>query len=130
VNRAQEEKNKELVARFFREFFTGQPDPNINHDALNELVHENYIQHNPLAGHGREGLRNFLVNVYPKMASQALIDSKQLRVNLIADGDLVVRQEVRKDWMLIDIFRNQDGWLMEHWDAWRPEPGIERLPGF
>jgi predicted SnoaL-like aldol condensation-catalyzing enzyme len=130
VSSTLEQKNKELVARFFQEFFTGPADANINHLALNELVHENYVQHNPLAGQGREGLRNFLVNIYPKMATKALVESKQLRVNLIADGALVVRQEVRTEWMLIDIFRIQGGWLMEHWDAWRSEPGIERPPGF
>jgi predicted SnoaL-like aldol condensation-catalyzing enzyme len=51
------------------------------------------------------------------MGAKSWLDSKQLRVNLIADGDWVVRQEVRTDWMLIDIFRIQDGWLMEHWDT-------------
>jgi predicted SnoaL-like aldol condensation-catalyzing enzyme len=32
--------------------------------------------------------------------------------------------------MLIDIFRVGDGLCREHWDAYRPNPGTVRLPGF
>jgi predicted SnoaL-like aldol condensation-catalyzing enzyme len=111
------------------EFFTGPPKQKINQDVLHELVHDDYIQHNPLAGQGPEGLRNFLENIYFNMDS-AMIESKQLFVNMIAEGDMVVRQEVREGWMLIDIFRIKDGQLAEHWDALRPEPGFERPQGF
>lgn len=56
--------------------------------------------------------------------------SEILEINLIAEGDLVVRQEVRKDWMLVDVFRCKDGWLVEHWDALRTAPTMKRIDGF
>lgn len=52
------------------------------------------------------------------------------RSNIIGDGDLVVRQEIRTNGMLVDIFRVRDGRLAEHWDAWRPAKGYERPPSF
>jgi predicted SnoaL-like aldol condensation-catalyzing enzyme len=51
-------------------------------------------------------------------------------VNLIAEGELVVRQELRKNGMLIDIWRVRDGMLQEHWESWRPAEGCWRPYGF
>jgi predicted SnoaL-like aldol condensation-catalyzing enzyme len=51
-------------------------------------------------------------------------------VNLIAEGEFVVRQEIRTHGLLLDVFRVRDGLLREHWDAFRPDPGTERIPGF
>lgn len=120
------EYNKALVARFFKELFIA-PQPNLAF--IEEFVSEDYLQHNPLAGQGRQGLRDFLVNVYPKLrASEAEIASLDMR--LIAEGDLVVAQSLQTRGMLVDIFRIEDGRLVEHWDAFRPAPGAERMPGF
>ena len=117
----QEERNKQVVARFFDEVVMGPGD---NLDLLDELVAEDYYQRNPHAGQGREGLRAFFEKLLPLPARGPET------VNLIADGDLVVRQAIREQGMLIDVMRVQDGMLVEHWDAYRPNPGTERLPGF
>ncbi|MEV7976701.1 nuclear transport factor 2 family protein [Streptomyces sp. NPDC086519] len=129
MSNEQLDKNKELVAKLMHGLFEGENPPQ-NIDVIDELVHENYIQHNPLAGQGPEGLRNFVLEVMPKITPKSMIESRQLAVNLIAEGDFVVRQEVRTDWMLIDIFRVKDGLLIEHWDALRSDPGSERIGGF
>ena len=50
------ERNKKLVERFFREVPYGPGD---NLDVIDELVAEDYVQHNPLAGQGREGVKRF-----------------------------------------------------------------------
>lgn len=119
------EKNKQIVDRFFKEVM--HESTNRDLDKLNELVHENYIQHNPLAGQGRAGLRNFIENVIPTLeGDKRVFQSPLLKINLVADGNLVVRQEIREDWMLVDVFRVEDGWLVEHWEAWHFEPGFER----
>lgn len=127
------EQNKEVVRSFFEELFATPPKP-LNDDFLNEIVHENYIQHNPLAGQGRAGLRKFLLDVYAPSfdteAGQQAAASPRIAVNLIADGEFVVRQEVRKDWMLVDIFRVKNGQLVEHWDALRTEPPMQQWEGF
>lgn len=117
-------RNKAVVAGLF-DIIYGTVD---DIDQLDDLVAEDYIQHHPLADQGREGLRAFLYKIVPepKMLNPANI----LHVNLIADGDYVVRQELRTEGMLVDIFRMKDGLCQEHWDAYRPHEGTQRFPGF
>ncbi|MCK6212119.1 nuclear transport factor 2 family protein [Georgenia sp. EYE_87] len=119
------EANKELVRRFYREVPYG---PGGNLDVIDELLAEDYKQHNPEAGQGREGVKHFFTNVIPVPLTGDLAGEQD--VTLIAEGDMVVRQEVRHNGMLIDIFRIEDGKLAEHWDAWRPAAGYERPPSF
>lgn len=121
------EKNKRIVDRLFKEVMHESTSPNL--DLLDELVHENYIQHNPLAGQGRAGLRNFIENVIPTLeGDKEVFQSPLLKINLIADGNMVARQEIRQHWMLVDVFRVEDGWVMEHWEAWHFGPGMARPP--
>ena len=123
------ELNKEIANRLCVEVFQNFP-PRL--ETIDELVHEDYIQHNPYAGQGRKGLREFAEGLLTN--SRADLDrvnaSEFLGLNLIAEGDLVVRHEIRKDWMLVDVFRCRDGLLVEHWDAFRWAPGVTPLPGF
>jgi predicted SnoaL-like aldol condensation-catalyzing enzyme len=119
------EQNKRVVARLFDEVFYG---PDLNLEVIDEIVADGYIQHNPLAGQGPEGLKKFVTELLP--LPEGLDASGTLEVNYIAEGDFVVRQEIRNHGMLIDIFRVKDGLLREHWDAFRPDPGTDRLPGF
>ncbi|WP_066555845.1 nuclear transport factor 2 family protein [Croceicoccus bisphenolivorans] len=123
----KEARNKEVVRRFFAEIPYGPGD---NLHVIDEIVAEDYVQHNPDAGQGREGLKHFFTNVIPLPIPAWLDASGTVSVNLIADGDFVVRQEVRTHGMLIDIFRVDNGLLKEHWDAFRPNPGTERPPSF
>lgn len=118
------EKNKNVVDRFFKEVMHESKNP--NYDLLDELVHENYIQHNPLAGQGRAGLRNFLINIIPTLGDEVVFQSPLIAINLIADGNFVARHEIRKDWTLVDVFRLEDGRLMEHWEAWHFEESFPR----
>jgi predicted SnoaL-like aldol condensation-catalyzing enzyme len=121
------ERNKLVVRRFFEEVGQGTAD---DLDVVEELVAEDYLQHNPHAGQGREGLRDFFVHILSLPLSERLDPRETLQVNLIAEGDFVVRQELRTNGMLVDIFRVQNGRLQEHWDAYRPAPGADPLPGF
>lgn len=121
------QRNKALVERFFREIPYGPGD---NLDLIDELMAEDYVQHNPLAGQGRQGVKDFFTNVIPLPLTGDLAAEGTLYVNIIGDGDMVVRQEVRTNGMLVDIFRVENGQLKEHWDAWRPAEGFERPPSF
>ena len=119
----QLEKNKQVVSKLF-EVIYGAGD---NLHLLDELVAED-VQHNPNAGQGREGVRRFFQELVPLPYRL-----EPHEVNLIAEGEFVVRQEIRAHayrGMLIDVFRVRDGQVQEHWDAYRPDPGTERLPGF
>lgn len=118
------ESNKRLVERLFDVIY-GTGD---NLHIIDEVVAADYVQHNPLAGQGREDLRQFFEQLVPL---PDWLDSRgTVAVNLIAEGEFVVRQEIRTHGLLIDVFRVRDGLLREHWDAFRPEPDTERIPGF
>lgn len=119
------EKNKAAVTRLFDIIYGASLD---DIALIDGLVAEDYIQHNPLAGQGREGLRGFLHKIVPE--PKELDPADTLWVNLIAEGDYVVRQEVRRNGMLVDIFRVKDGLLQEHWDAFRFAPDARKIPGF
>lgn len=122
---SEAERNKELVRALF-DIIYGTSLEDIAR--IDDLVAEDYIQHNPSVGKGREGLRQLLRRIVPE--PKALSREGTLSVNLIAEGDFVVRQEMRTDGMLVDIFRVEDGRLQEHWDAFRFAPGAKRIPGF
>lgn len=119
------EKNKAAVIALFDIIYGTSLD---DIALIDGLVAEDYIQHNPLAGQGREGLRAFLHQIVPE--PKELDPAGTLAVNLIAEDDYVVRQEMRTNGMLVDIFRLKDGLLQEHWDAFRFEPGARRIAGF
>jgi|SRR3954447_23562216 predicted SnoaL-like aldol condensation-catalyzing enzyme len=116
--------NKRVVERLFDVIY-GKGD---DLDVLAEIVARDYIQHNPAAGQGRAGLESFLRRLVPL---PPWLDARgTVTVNLIAEGDLVVRQEIRNHGMLIDVLRVREGLCIEHWDAFRPDPSTDRIPGF
>lgn len=120
------EANKLVVERFFHEVAHREDG---DFSVMDELVAEDYVQHNPNAGQGREGLREFFTYILTLPREQRITPELSLTVNLIAEGDFVVRQDIRSNGMLIDVFRVKDGVLIEHWDAFRPLPGEPPLPG-
>lgn len=122
----ERERNKQLVRRHFEMVFGDGSDLS----PIDEDVAEDYVQHNPAAGQGRAGLRRFFTETLPLPLPPELGAEGTLEVNLISEGEFVVRQEIRENGMQIDIFRVRDGLLAEHWDAFRPNPGFERPPSF
>ncbi|HET9868625.1 MAG TPA: nuclear transport factor 2 family protein [Nitrospira sp.] len=119
------ERNKELVSALFGIIY-GTSTEDIA--KIDDLVAADYVQHNPSVGQGREGLRQLLLRIVP--GPKELSSQGTLSVKLIAEDDFVVRQELRTNGMLVDIFRIKDGKLQEHWDAFRFAPGAARIPGF
>jgi predicted SnoaL-like aldol condensation-catalyzing enzyme len=126
TNEDRREANKRVVERFFEQVPNGTVD---GLGVLDELVAEDYVQHNPHAAPGRDGLREFFSYILTLPVSQRITYEGSLAVNLIAEDDFVVRQDIRTNGMLIDIFRLEDGLLKEHWDAFRQNPGEEPIPG-
>lgn len=119
------ENNKRAVARLFEVLYGVGDDL----DVLDELIAEDYVQHSPLAGQGRDGVKRFFKEKLIPLPYRL----EPREVNLIPEGDFVVRQELRAhrySGMLVDIFRVEGGLIREHWDAYRPDPGTERMPGF
>lgn len=107
---ASTESNKETVAKLFDAFRAG------NIDAFDDLIVEDYKQHNPLAGDGRQAVKDFF-------AQFGAVDVDVYRV--IAEGDLVAVHSHNKtlDSAGVDIFRfNDEGKIIEHWDVLQQVP--------
>jgi predicted SnoaL-like aldol condensation-catalyzing enzyme len=107
---ASPERNKQTVARVFDAFRAGDVD------AFDDLIVENYVQHNPQAANGLEAVKAFFRPVGP-------VDVDVHRV--IAEGDLVVAHSHYKTFNMagVDIWRfNDEGKMIEHWDVLQAIP--------
>jgi predicted SnoaL-like aldol condensation-catalyzing enzyme len=107
---ATSEQNKQTVARVFDAFRAGDVD------AFDDLIVEDYVQHNPQAGNGLQAVKDFFAPLGP-------VDVEVHRV--IAEGDLVAVHSHYKTFNMavVDIYRvNDDGKIIEHWDVLQPIP--------
>lgn len=114
----QERKNLETVLAFYEKGLN-QKDA----DAALAYVGNRYVQHNPTAPDGPEGFRKFIAFLKEKSpASRGEIKRS------FVDGDYVVlhvhavREPGTRGSAIVDIFKLQDGKIVEHWDAIQPVP--------
>jgi predicted SnoaL-like aldol condensation-catalyzing enzyme len=110
--------NKELVSRFMKDAFIGGDFSNVT----SFISTEKYLQHNPLAGDGLEGLNTFL-----KYLEDNQIDFSYTKLHrVIAEGDFVLTTaEGTYDGQNVafyDLFRLENGLIVEHWDIINPIP--------
>ena len=113
------EKNKKTVVAFFGRAFNDHEPA----DAVAKYVGSRYIQHNPDTPDGAaafvESTKKFIAQ-NPKVS----VDIKRV----IAEGDLVVTHDLvkaspeQRGFAGIDIFRLENGKIVEHWDARQPVP--------
>lgn len=115
----QLEANKAAALGFYDQAFNGK-DPE---GAVGKYVGGYYRQHNPHAADGPEAFIAF-VKWYTTEHPELRVDFKRV----IAEGDLVVvhchittSPEARGD-AVMDIFRFEDGKIVEHWDVVQPVP--------
>ena len=102
------ERNKQTAARLYEAFRRKDLD------AFDDLVAEDYAQHNPQAGNGRAALKEFIAAVGP-------LDVDIHR--MVAEKDLVAVHGHLRTWDMaaMDIFRfGDDGRIVEHWDVLQP----------
>jgi predicted SnoaL-like aldol condensation-catalyzing enzyme len=118
-------KNKELVEAFCNTVF-------VKHDlsTLDQLLREDYIQHNPDVPQGKAGFKQFFETTF-----KAMPDFKYTLKQMVAEGDLVWIYSTTSgthtggEWLevpptgnrlnfdVVDMFRIQDGLIAEHWDV-------------
>ncbi len=115
---AQEEANRQTVLAFYEKGLN-QKDA----DAALKYVGDRYVQHNPGAADGPEGFRKFIAFLRDK-APQSRSEIKRSFV----DGDYVtlhvhsVREPGTRGSAIVDIFKLENGKIVEHWDVVQPIP--------
>ena len=109
--------NKQIVTDAYQRIFG-----DLDVSAIAEFMSKDFVQHNPTIADGPEGVKQ-LVKL---LASQGVPKQKIEFKHVVADGNIVIlhtRYEMAgKEWRFIDIYRVEDGKLVEHWDAMMPMP--------
>lgn len=113
--------NKETVVGFWTQVFRDK-DPQ---GAAAAYLGEKYVQHNPQAVDGAEGLVEF----FGVLAAREP-DFRAELVRVVADGDLVATHSrfvySTATVAAMDFWRLEDGRIVEHWDAIQPVPAQSR----
>ena len=115
---AQEEVNRKAVLAFYEKGLN-QKDV----DAALAYVGDRYTQHNPNAADGPEGFRKFIGFLREKFPNS----HSEIKRSFV-DGDYVilhvhaVREAGTKGSAIVDIFKLENGKIVEHWDVVQPIP--------
>ena len=116
------EANKKTVLEFYEAGLNKK-----DFEAAAKYFGPKYIQHNPGAPDGTEAFEafvNFLKEKFPNSHSEIK--------KVFADGDFVVlhvhavREPGTRGRAIVDIFRLEDGKIVEHWDVAQDIP--EKMP--
>jgi predicted SnoaL-like aldol condensation-catalyzing enzyme len=107
------ELNKKIVKEFY-ELAINKKD----FEAASKYLGPRYIQHNQRAADGADGLKDFI-----RFLRTTFPDAHSQIKRIFADGDFVVlhvhalRGQGTRGVAIVDIFRLQDGKIVEHWDV-------------
>ena len=110
---AQQEANRKVVLDFYEKGLN-QKDA----DAAIALMGNRYVQHNPGAADGPEGFRKFIGFLREKFPNS----HSEIKRSFV-DGDYVilhvhaVREPGASGNAIIDIFKLENGKIVEHWDV-------------
>jgi len=114
----QQETNKKVVVEFYEKAINQK-----DFEAASKYLGSRYTQHNPNAPDGPEGLKTFLQFLKEKFPG-----SRSEIKRVFADGDYVivhvhaVREPGTRGNAIIDIFKLENGKVVEHWDVVQPIP--------
>lgn len=118
ANSPTEEANKKVVLDFYEKGLNQK-----DYDAAAKYFGPRYTQHNPTSPDGPEGFKNFLNFLREKFP-----DSHSEIKQVFADGDYVilhvhaVREKGSRGNAIVDIFKLENGKIVEHWDVTQPVP--------
>ncbi|HSD55024.1 MAG TPA: nuclear transport factor 2 family protein [Burkholderiales bacterium] len=109
----QQETNKKNVVEFYEKALNQK-----DFEAASRYLGPRYTQHNPVAADGPEGLKAFIQFLRDKFPS-----SRSEIKRVFADGDYVIvhvhaiREPGTRGRAIIDIFKLENGKVVEHWDV-------------
>jgi predicted SnoaL-like aldol condensation-catalyzing enzyme len=112
------EANKKVVMEFYEKGLNQK-----DFDAASKYFGPKYVQHNPGAPDGIEGFKAFIALRKEKFPN-AHSDIKRI----FADGDYVILHVHNvpnpgdRGSAIVDIFRLENGKIVEHWDVVQPIP--------
>ncbi len=110
---AEEQRNLDVVLAMFEAVL--RP---LDASRVDEFISPDYIQHSQLAPPGREALKEFLGAIKPQSP-----DATQEIKRSFVDGDhVILHYHVRRrpgdpGFAVVDIFRVENGMIVEHWDV-------------
>ena len=117
--------NKEIVVRFYTAAFIDR-----NLEAARVYLSDDYIQHNPSVKSGAVAFLEFAKGIHARNPNSKIIIKR-----VIAENDLVVLHMLNKprpegpEMAVVDIFRVENGKVIEHWDVKQEVPTIESVNG-
>jgi len=115
----REEQNKKTVVEFYEKAINQK-----DFEAASKYMGPRYTQHNPMAADGPGGFQGFLQFLRARYP-----DSHSKIKRVFADGDYVilhvhaVREPGTRGSAVVDIFKLENGKIVEHWDV------IQEIPG-
>lgn len=107
------EFNKQHAIAFYRTAYLGDPGA-----AVQRYVGDEYIQHNPAVGDGKQAFIDYFEEMYQDYPGKSIEF-----VRAIAQGDLVALHTHQTwpgsdEYVTMDFFRfDECGKIVEHWDA-------------
>jgi predicted SnoaL-like aldol condensation-catalyzing enzyme len=114
TSRGLTNENETLVTRMVREVFVEG-----RYDRLPVYIGDSYVQHNPAIDNGLQGMQAFVAAVQQQGVEIGYTDSPLV----VADGNFVLvgsegYLNTRDDYTVFyDLYRVDDGKLVEHWDV-------------
>lgn len=118
ASNSKEAKNKAIAIEFYNRALNQK-----DWEKTRELIGDRYIQHNPAAVDGLEGIKNHIAMLKEKFPQ----NHGELK-HAIAEGDLVAlhmhskRTPESRGNAIVDIFRIEKGKVVEHWDVVQAVP--------
>lgn len=112
------QNNKTSAIAFYKMAYDGNP-----RTAIEKYVGEDYIQHNPDVGDGKQAFVDYFERMYKEFPNKSIEF-----VRIIAEGDLVALHSHQtwpdqEEYVTMDFFRfDKNGKIIEHWDA------IQKIP--
>jgi predicted SnoaL-like aldol condensation-catalyzing enzyme len=116
---ADSNENKETVLAFYSLAFNERQPA----EAVAEYVGSTYRQHNPQAHDGPVGFIQFVLGLFGQFPDASLEIKRA-----VAEGDLVITHSLMRTGpqdrgtAVADIFRLENGKVVEHWDVLQPVP--------